>query len=203
MRATHPCHCSWASIYGCVRHTPPHCIASGRGPKEEMDCARCYPWPWAIGYTALSALRHARNRVKAVALRATLQSIPVLPASEMMRSVRYPRARTLHFYTAWKPSGTVKEFIDFCLSSRGHALVQKAGYVVMLSTAPCPRSRTRLVLGKSPIVASQYELGQFYTLGDIPFRHCSPGGGDTFLSSKKERLQACEYKPDEALQRIS
>jgi ABC-type phosphate transport system substrate-binding protein len=103
-----------------------------------MDCARCYPWPWAIGYTALSALRHARNRVKAVALRATLQSIPVLPASEMMRSVRYPRARTLHCYTAWKPSGTVKEFIDFCLSSRGHALVQKAGYVVMSSTAPCP-----------------------------------------------------------------
>ena len=131
-----------------------------------MDCARCYTWPWAIGYTDLGALRHARSRVKAVVLRATLQSIPVLPAPEMTRFMRYPRARTLHFYTAWKPSGTVKEFIDFCLSSRGHALVQKAGYVVMSSTA-------------------------------------SPGGGDTVLSSKKGRLQACEYKPDEALQRIS
>ena len=74
------------------------------------------------------------------------RSIPVLSAPEMMRSVRSPLARTLYCYTAWEPSGTVKEFIDFCLSSRGHVLVQKAGYVVMSSTAPCPRSRTRLVL---------------------------------------------------------
>jgi len=108
-----------------------------------MDCARCYPWPWPIGYTALGALRHARNRVKAVALRATLQAIPVLPASEMMRSVRYPRARTLHFYTAWRPSGTVKEFIDFCLSSRGQRTSPEGWlrrHVVKRSMTPVPYS---------------------------------------------------------------
>jgi phosphate transport system substrate-binding protein len=93
-------------------------------PTNEAIVAEVATRPWAIGYTDLGALRHARDRVKAMALRATPQSMPVLAVPEMMRSGRYPLARTLHFSTAGKPSGTVKAFIDFCLSSRGHALVQ-------------------------------------------------------------------------------
>ena len=93
-------------------------------PTNEAIVAEVATRPWAIGYTDLDALRHPRDRFKAMALRATPQSMPVLAVPKMMRSGRYPLARTLHLYTAGKPSGTVKAFIDFCLSSRGHALVQ-------------------------------------------------------------------------------
>ncbi len=41
----------------------------------------------------------------------------------------YPIVRPLYFLTAEQPQGIVKEFIDFCLSAEGQALVEEEGYI--------------------------------------------------------------------------
>ena len=51
-----------------------------------------------------------------------------LPTAENVKSGKYPLARDLYMYTRSKPSGEVKEFIDFCLSPEGQAIVTKVGY---------------------------------------------------------------------------
>lgn len=58
--------------------------------------------PGAIGYTSLSALKHARGKERVVLLRENPQAAPVLPTPETIRSGAYPVIRTLHFYTAGK-----------------------------------------------------------------------------------------------------
>jgi phosphate transport system substrate-binding protein len=85
--------------------------------------------PGAIGYTSLSALKHARGKVRVVVLRENPQAAPVLPTPETIRSGAYPVIRKLHFYTAGKPSGTVKSFINACQDMGKHGLVDKVGYV--------------------------------------------------------------------------
>jgi phosphate transport system substrate-binding protein len=87
--------------------------------------------PDAIGYTSLSALKHARNKVKVVALRANPQTTHVLPTAETVRSGAYPLARTLHLYTAGKPTGTVKSFIKACQDMGNEGLADKVGYIPM------------------------------------------------------------------------
>ncbi|MGH8610994.1 MAG: hypothetical protein ACREYF_02830, partial [Gammaproteobacteria bacterium] len=80
-------------------------------------------------YTSLSALKHARGKVRVVALWAKPQAAPVLPTPETIRTGAYPVIITLHFYTAGKPSGTVKSFINACQDMGKHGLVDKVGYV--------------------------------------------------------------------------
>lgn len=41
----------------------------------------------------------------------------------------YPLSRPTFLYTSGEPAGTTKEFIDFCLSPAGDAIVSKAGFV--------------------------------------------------------------------------
>jgi phosphate transport system substrate-binding protein len=50
------------------------------------------------------------------------------PTSENVKSGKYPLARDLFVYTRGKPSGDAKDFIDYCLSPEGQALVVKVGY---------------------------------------------------------------------------
>jgi phosphate transport system substrate-binding protein len=42
---------------------------------------------------------------------------------------QYPYARPTYFYTCGEPTGTTKEFIDFCLSGAGEAIVAKVGFI--------------------------------------------------------------------------
>jgi phosphate transport system substrate-binding protein len=42
---------------------------------------------------------------------------------------RYTIARPLYFLTKEQPTGIVKEFIDFCLSSTGQAIAEGEGYI--------------------------------------------------------------------------
>jgi phosphate transport system substrate-binding protein len=85
--------------------------------------------PLAIGYSGLETVHGARDRVKIIALQSAPKSVPTLPILETIRSGSYPLARTLHFYTVEEPSGSTKEFIEFCLSSQGQKLVRKAGFI--------------------------------------------------------------------------
>jgi phosphate transport system substrate-binding protein len=51
-----------------------------------------------------------------------------LPSAENVKSGKYPLSRPLFVYTRGKPSGEAKDFIDFCLSDEGQAIVTTVGY---------------------------------------------------------------------------
>ncbi len=51
-----------------------------------------------------------------------------LPNAENVKSGKYPLSRALFMYTRGKPAGDAKEFIDFCLSPAGQAIVTQVGY---------------------------------------------------------------------------
>lgn len=53
---------------------------------------------------------------------------PWLPTAENIASGKYPLSRKLFMYTRGKPSGEVAQFIAFCLSDAGQAIVTKVGY---------------------------------------------------------------------------
>jgi phosphate transport system substrate-binding protein len=76
--------------------------------------------PGAIGYIGLG---YVNDRVKAV----TVNGIEC--TKETVTTGRYLLARPLFMYTDGNPSGPVKKFIDFIVSSRGQALVEEQGYV--------------------------------------------------------------------------
>jgi phosphate transport system substrate-binding protein len=49
-------------------------------------------------------------------------------SAENVKSGKYPLSRPLFMYTRGAPKGEVKEFIDFCLSPAGQAIVTQVGY---------------------------------------------------------------------------
>jgi phosphate transport system substrate-binding protein len=51
-----------------------------------------------------------------------------LPSAENVKSGKYPLSRPLFMYTRATPAGEVKQFIDFCLSPEGQAIVTQVGY---------------------------------------------------------------------------
>jgi len=51
-----------------------------------------------------------------------------LPSAENVKSGKYPLSRPLFVYTRGKPAGEAKDFIDFCLSDEGQAVVTAVGY---------------------------------------------------------------------------
>jgi phosphate transport system substrate-binding protein len=51
-----------------------------------------------------------------------------LPNAENVASGKYPLSRDLFMYTRGKPSGAAKEFIEYCLSPAGQAVVTTVGY---------------------------------------------------------------------------
>jgi phosphate transport system substrate-binding protein len=108
----------------------PYAVSVMRLSTNEAIVAEVASRPAAIGYTDLGAFRHGGDRVKAVALRADSQSSLITATPQSISSGHYPLARTLTLLTAGPPFGTAKAFVDFCLSTAGQALFQRAGYVV-------------------------------------------------------------------------
>jgi len=104
-----------------------------RLPTNEAIVAEVAKRPGAIGYTGLGALRSGSNLVQMVALRRDMQSAPVTANAETVRSKEYPLVRALSFVSAGDLAGTAKAFLDACLSPRGQALFQRAGYIGMTS----------------------------------------------------------------------
>lgn len=83
----------------------------------------------AIGYVGLGYAFEAASQVKMLAVRAGVDSTPILPTVEAVKSGAYPIARPLQFYTNGAPVGAVRDFIDFCLSAAGQKIVLETGYV--------------------------------------------------------------------------
>jgi phosphate transport system substrate-binding protein len=86
---------------------------------------------WAIGYVGLGYALAAGDKVKIVAVKADNESPAVIPSDETVKSGEYPIARPLYFYINGEPKGTVKDFVDFCLSAAGQAIVTDTGYVAV------------------------------------------------------------------------
>ncbi|MDD5644662.1 MAG: phosphate ABC transporter substrate-binding protein [bacterium] len=74
----------------------------------------------AIGYAGLGYLS---GDVKALMVNG------IECSKDTVLSGEYPLARPLFMYTNGKPSGDVKSFIDFVLSSEGQAIVEEQGFV--------------------------------------------------------------------------
>jgi phosphate transport system substrate-binding protein len=50
------------------------------------------------------------------------------PNAENVKSGNYPITRFLYIYTRSKPTGAIKEYVDWILSSEGQSIVTKVGY---------------------------------------------------------------------------
>jgi len=84
---------------------------------------------WAIGYVGLGYALAAKGEVKIIAVKVDDNSPAVLPSDETVKTGQYPIARPLYLYLNGEPEGTVKKFIDFCLSPAGQKVVTDTGYV--------------------------------------------------------------------------
>jgi phosphate transport system substrate-binding protein len=82
--------------------------------------------PNAIFYPGLG---YVTGAVKPLAIKRTADTPGVLPSVETALDGSYPIARPLLFYTNGEPTGAIKAFVDYCLSSEGQAKVTEVGYV--------------------------------------------------------------------------
>ena len=85
----------------------------------------------AIGYVGLGYGLAAKDKVKILAVKTDDNSPAVMPSDETVKSGQYAIARPLFLYLNGEPQGTVKQFIDFCLSPEGQAVVKDTGYVAI------------------------------------------------------------------------
>jgi len=86
---------------------------------------------WSIGYVGLGYAIAAADKVNIVAIRADENSPAVMPSQKTIKSGVYPIARPLYLYLNGQPEGTLKDFVDFCLSAEGQKIVSQAGYVAI------------------------------------------------------------------------
>jgi phosphate transport system substrate-binding protein len=80
----------------------------------------------AIGYDGLG---YVTPKVKTVAVAAKSGDPFVAPSKETATNRTYPIWRFLYVYTASKPQGEIKAFIDFALSEKGQKIVEDMGFV--------------------------------------------------------------------------
>jgi phosphate transport system substrate-binding protein len=78
----------------------------------------------AIGY---SGLAYANEHVKLVPVSMN-GNAAVTPSVETAVDGTYPIARPLMMYTNGEPTGAIKEYMDWILSSTGQAIIKKKGY---------------------------------------------------------------------------
>lgn len=84
---------------------------------------------WAIGYVGLGYAVESKGKVKMLAVKADASSPAVVPSEATVISGIYSIARPLYLYTKGAPAGTVKAFVDFCLSPEGQKIAVETGYV--------------------------------------------------------------------------
>jgi len=82
--------------------------------------------PHAIGYVGLGYLA---PYLKALAIARDLESPYIMPSIESVADNSYPISRPLFFYIDNKPTGLIKEFIDFVLSAEGQRIVTQTDFV--------------------------------------------------------------------------
>lgn len=66
--------------------------------------------------------------VKFLKVKKDASSLGYAPTAENVKSGAYPICRYLYMYTKNRPTGAIKQFIDWVLSDEGQAIVSKVGY---------------------------------------------------------------------------
>ncbi|MEM6992189.1 MAG: PstS family phosphate ABC transporter substrate-binding protein [Myxococcota bacterium] len=92
------------------------------GSKDVVDLVE--KTPCAIGY---SGLAYATDKVKMPCIKKG-DSACVTPSQATASDGSYPIARPLMMYTAGKPKGAVKAYLDWILSDRGQCIIRDKGY---------------------------------------------------------------------------
>jgi len=80
----------------------------------------------AIFYPGLGYLT---DEVKPLAIKKTAGGPAVLPSVATAKDGSYPISRNLYYYTHGEPTGIIKSYIDYCLSTDGQKKVTESGYV--------------------------------------------------------------------------
>lgn len=80
----------------------------------------------AIGYIGLGYLDDA---VKALGVKKDADSPAVLPSLATVKDKTYVVSRPLYNYTAGDPTGVVKAYLDFVMSTEGQQIVAQLGFV--------------------------------------------------------------------------
>ncbi len=83
--------------------------------------------PNAVGYVGMGYVD--KNKHKPVAIAKDASSPYIEPTEQNVLNGTYPIARPLYFYTPGKPTGGVKDFIDFALSDEGQRIVVEQEFV--------------------------------------------------------------------------
>ncbi len=96
-------------------------------PSSEGIIAEVRQNPNAIGYDGLG---YVPSDLKMIAIAKEAGGEYVLPAVETVNNATYPIARDLYMYTAGEPSGTVKVYLDWIISSdEAQGIVKELGFV--------------------------------------------------------------------------
>lgn len=73
------------------------------------------------------------NGVRSVPVRADSTQPAYAPSRDFVVSGKYPISRFLYMYTAKPPTGEIKAFIDYVLSTEGQSIVEEVGYFPLAS----------------------------------------------------------------------
>ena len=95
-------------------------------PSTEEGVTEVARNPNAIFYAGLG---YVTSAVKPLAIKKTASDPAVLPSEATVLDGTYPISRPLLYYTDGEPTGVIKAFIDYCLSTEGQDKVTEVGYV--------------------------------------------------------------------------
>jgi len=95
-------------------------------PSSEGIGAEIRQNPNAIGYDGLG---YVTEDLKVIGIAITFGGEYILPSPESVNNGKYPIARDLYMYTNGQPSGIIKEYLDWILSSKAQLIVAELGFV--------------------------------------------------------------------------
>ncbi len=102
-------------------------------PSSEGIIAEVRQNPNAIGYDGLG---YVPDDLKVIAIAEAENEPYVLPMISTVNDKSYPIARDLYMYTAGEPSGAVKDYLDWILSTEAQDIVVELGFVPILLYLP-------------------------------------------------------------------
>lgn len=83
----------------------------------------------SIGYVGLGYAKEGAGRVKVLKVKADANAPAIEPSEATVRDATYSIARPLYFYGDAGLSNPASDFVQFCLSDPGQAIVREAGFV--------------------------------------------------------------------------
>jgi phosphate transport system substrate-binding protein len=98
-------------------------------PSSEGIISEVRQNPNAIGYDGLG---YVPSDLKTIAVAKDAQSPYVLPSIITVNDKSYPVARDLYMYTAGQPTGVIKAYLDWIVSSEAQTIVANLGFVPIL-----------------------------------------------------------------------